>query len=1574
MDTQHFFPDFKPNQVLTSTQLNQLRRYLDDQTRLSRVRLTGTGIICGLYGNTQTGETIKITGGYGITTDGYIIEIPDTIFPKFRNYFDPDTVDPENNDDDPYPEYEPWRTPAKPWQQIPILELMSEAVLEDPDFVEQEDNPTQDLSAEMLDEKVLVLYLEMFNDPLKSCIVTDCNNKGENVVLTVRALLIDKTYLEEVKACGEKNELIHFPKLNAWLQTEGKKLSDLETSEELNKAYQNLALLAVDQITEKVTKAYNQYKAILNLEPQFTEMVAGLTDALNDVTGGSFNQYHFDFVRNLASAYNEFADTICPLVKTCMPEGVSPRHLMLRDFIHDEAGMGTSGKYRHHFMPSPARNVLHEDLEKAHKLFERLLHLTYNPNFGSAGSIKITPGKTPLYPLGENAIPHFYNLDAIEKWWQPYGCCELHPPLSYHKNNMAQVPNPIMPLDAQAHPLHLDPGKFNFFNIEGILGNQLGDALKKLEQFKQEFNLEFDLLGLSFDQLEEGGIYQGLEQMIETLIEIENLRQALETAILEGAEENQKLIMELLEEIAARETAVQELNATWVEQRSILSASCNISHLQADYLQLRSELICTYQNILQSLDNIPEIPPPQAGDGCVDFDELEPQTTFDGDNYPAGSEIFSESDIPVTMHEFFWTNGGTGYNWARVQPATAIFGEGNIMWTNNVNLGFDFTKLEPAPNKVTFLYKNDGGSENIQVNKGDREIVRIRNAEGEIAPGVFLEVNLISEDAGIFMAILSGPVQDLKIGGQEFSIDQVCAVAEESSIPSYPLKIVNLKRQSLERSISTLEIKRNDAKSPEDETKYSIRIERLKTEKANLENISKISGSVNMLMKDVMVNSHISGMKKYSGGDGFSRGFSPMAAGANPTQDLAYGFFLAVLDLRSRITLLLNILPKDVRGFNYLLYSNTVKEILEQIVRVRMFVNYLLDVLMAGSGTIAPFMRFLAGPLLSSITKNLARLMDFMNAYFKIRYNCFPAQLATIYFHLEHLMNLHLTHFGKFAQSHPGMEHLAGVPRGGTFILVGEKAQKNQLVRADFALNGKTGCCCEIDPEDICLPPIARIDSRLAEAEIDPQTGALLPIDINIDMAGNDLNLNNPGAAFELSLKSETSRMGASLSVVEDDNGKKLIRYFLEESHLGIDEFAYELTENTERCMLSDTGKVILMVRQKSNAPMYAGGDIAVTHQNTPVIVDVALNDVLNAQMLDSGYSLTTNATSPNGNIVEVITIENRRPALHFIPVEGFTGRDQFTYTINFANTRATGMVTVLVIPCCTGQGQGSAPATVTGTVYERTVEGLEGGLSGGTASLTQNGNTIANTVINKARYTFRNVASGTYDIQLGRWNAATGEPTHEAKTIHDVSVIENQTTTLDLVYLDEIPRGSNPKFSFPQNLVLVEPLTVNLENNAGLEKSDAKKKVLDTLTPRMAARTDVVSEIKNGGLVSDGELLEKTHELVSGKLLSESGSTMQTYKQTLTKLISHHTKSKGAEKTAYRALIDSTATSMLDEIAISDISSLSQGKQKHINDVKVLLKKAGISTNSIRKMWQSGTLKDDLKISAVTKMNKLLT
>ena len=148
MDNENnVYPDFVPNQVLTNRQLNQLREYLDKQNRLGRVRLTGTGIVCGLNIALDQQFNVSISDGFGVSSDGYFLE-PDSdrqetsLFTHYRKYTDP------NLDEEGTIVYEPWR------DQPDILQLVSDS-----------DGSSQ-LTGDKLQERVLVLYLEQNNTGL----------------------------------------------------------------------------------------------------------------------------------------------------------------------------------------------------------------------------------------------------------------------------------------------------------------------------------------------------------------------------------------------------------------------------------------------------------------------------------------------------------------------------------------------------------------------------------------------------------------------------------------------------------------------------------------------------------------------------------------------------------------------------------------------------------------------------------------------------------------------------------------------------------------------------------------------------------------------------------------------------------------------------------------------------------------------------------------------------------------------------------------------------------------------------------------------------------------------------------------------------------------------------------------------------------------------------------------------------------------------------------------------------------------------------------------------------------------
>ena len=78
---------FEKDQVLTHDQLNSIASYFDDQTRLTRVKLIGVGIVCGLR-LSIVGGYVKVTRGVGVTTDGDLLSLDDTLFDRYKVYDD----------------------------------------------------------------------------------------------------------------------------------------------------------------------------------------------------------------------------------------------------------------------------------------------------------------------------------------------------------------------------------------------------------------------------------------------------------------------------------------------------------------------------------------------------------------------------------------------------------------------------------------------------------------------------------------------------------------------------------------------------------------------------------------------------------------------------------------------------------------------------------------------------------------------------------------------------------------------------------------------------------------------------------------------------------------------------------------------------------------------------------------------------------------------------------------------------------------------------------------------------------------------------------------------------------------------------------------------------------------------------------------------------------------------------------------------------------------------------------------------------------------------------------------------
>jgi len=138
-----------------------------------------------------------------------------------------------------------------------------------------------------------------------------------------------------------------------------------------------------------------------------------------------------------------------------------------------------------------------------------------------------------------------------------------------------------------------------------------------------------------------------------------------------------------------------------------------------------------------------------------------------------GDVIFTSSGVVVTIHDFVFIGGGGTFGLAQVDLAPAL-NSTQSMRTNNVNLGFDFGAIGFVPTRVQFEFLDAGGSENLSVN-GDPFVGDISAAPSTLG-GVNISLSTTPAPGGRKGTVtLTGVVNQLMVGGQEFWIDNVCA-------------------------------------------------------------------------------------------------------------------------------------------------------------------------------------------------------------------------------------------------------------------------------------------------------------------------------------------------------------------------------------------------------------------------------------------------------------------------------------------------------------------------------------------------------------------------------------------------------------------------------------------------------------------------------------------------------------------------------------------------------------------------------------------------------------------------------
>lgn len=491
---------FVKDQVLTEVQLNEIIDVFEEQHRLTRTCLIGTGIVCGLHLSEHlnlAGNIVTLSPGVAVTTDGDLLAIPHTTSFKYITKY----VPPDNCHYDPF-----YYKESGVEKMVTLYQLLTE---EEKNSLNSEKTvyEIKELST-IIKDWVAILYLEYYLKNPEKCTPINCDNMGMRQVSRPKVLVMSKTDMDKVihKDSGENigddiylkyheayDRYFTFPVLRARRIILNS--ANTLTSTTLAGAYFTATRNGCTALSEAIKKLYTAFRFLIDKGGvvNIDTLTGRLTTALSTATNTLHGQYTYDFYKDVVVAYNELREVLYNVAFECCPNIYAfPKHIMLG--APNIAYGPQPPEYRHHFYPSPAVSKNKVQVNVAIGMLNRLKLIIENFTPDTANVIKITPTRDYNQPLAERAIPfYFKNIGALSKEWNYSRNLKAQDKLNL-SYNADQYDAPIP--DEARNPLDYDLDPYNFFRIEGHIGKDFSSVLKNIEDIRSSKGLPFDVVAL----------------------------------------------------------------------------------------------------------------------------------------------------------------------------------------------------------------------------------------------------------------------------------------------------------------------------------------------------------------------------------------------------------------------------------------------------------------------------------------------------------------------------------------------------------------------------------------------------------------------------------------------------------------------------------------------------------------------------------------------------------------------------------------------------------------------------------------------------------------------------------------------------------------------------------------------------------------------------------------------------------------------------------------------------------------------------------------------------------------------
>lgn len=483
-------PRFEENQVLSYQHLNQLSDYLEGEDRLSRRALIGAGVVCGLELDGAPRRGLRLSRGTALTTDGWLCHLEaDLVFTCAREYHLPAG-------------YRPFQGAGRArGAPLPLWELLEAPAAAGPGVTALAESG----GAGFLEDKALLLYLELTTADLDTCVDNHCINQGQEVRGVWRVLVASRADLAALRqrALGEAVPAPAFALADLRAERLCLRSADALSHAALSQRGLDFIRQSRDRLLPALQTAVRLYGTGLDIPASTTTRAVealgtGLDRWLASVAAGHRLgwQHGLDHLRHLYRAWDEFVDAAFAAVSEPAPlREPFPRHVLLGGV--PTVRQGEPDSLRHAFVPSPALTLGGRDRERCQHRFQRLLTLCGSFGDPAAPEVRVTPGAALAHPLESQAVPFYYQPAAALAWWNEdatrRGRGNRLP--CYHREALLADP-------AVRDPLRYSGDVREFYRIEGHQGRPCREVEATLEALRREYQLAFNVVTVTFGAVE----------------------------------------------------------------------------------------------------------------------------------------------------------------------------------------------------------------------------------------------------------------------------------------------------------------------------------------------------------------------------------------------------------------------------------------------------------------------------------------------------------------------------------------------------------------------------------------------------------------------------------------------------------------------------------------------------------------------------------------------------------------------------------------------------------------------------------------------------------------------------------------------------------------------------------------------------------------------------------------------------------------------------------------------------------------------------------------------------------------